>query len=136
MPTLEQARAWYAGADPVHDYDHILRVYRMAERLASGLPFGGTFIALFLFSALGPFLVDTASARPLSGQPDTPPSLEYPLGTDTAGRNILAAMIVGTPITLRIGLIAASIGLTIGVILGFSAGFFGGTHVGLGDNFQ
>jgi uncharacterized protein len=34
MPTLDQARAWYAGADPVHDYDHILRVYRMAERLA------------------------------------------------------------------------------------------------------
>jgi uncharacterized protein len=34
MPTLEQARAWYVGADPVHDYDHILRVYRMAERLA------------------------------------------------------------------------------------------------------
>ena len=34
MPTLTQARAWYASADPVHDYDHILRVYRMAERLA------------------------------------------------------------------------------------------------------
>jgi uncharacterized protein len=34
MPTLEQARTWYAGADPVHDYDHILRVYNMAERLA------------------------------------------------------------------------------------------------------
>jgi len=34
MPTLEQARAWYAGADPVHDFDHILRVYRMSERLA------------------------------------------------------------------------------------------------------
>ena len=34
MPTLDQARAWYASSDPVHDYDHILRVYRMAERLA------------------------------------------------------------------------------------------------------
>lgn len=34
MPTLEQAQVWYAGADPVHDYQHILRVYRMAERLA------------------------------------------------------------------------------------------------------
>ena len=34
MPTIEQARAWYAGADPVHGFDHILRVYRMAERLA------------------------------------------------------------------------------------------------------
>jgi uncharacterized protein len=34
MPTIEQARAWYAAADPVHDFDHVMRVYRMAERLA------------------------------------------------------------------------------------------------------
>jgi uncharacterized protein len=33
MPTIEQARGWYAGADPVHDFDHVMRVYRMAERL-------------------------------------------------------------------------------------------------------
>ncbi len=35
MPTIEQAREWYAGADPVHDFDHVMRVYRMAERLAA-----------------------------------------------------------------------------------------------------
>jgi len=34
MPTLEQAKKWYADNDPVHGYDHIVRVYRMAERLA------------------------------------------------------------------------------------------------------
>lgn len=34
MPTIEQARAWYANADPVHDFDHVMRVYRLAERLA------------------------------------------------------------------------------------------------------
>ncbi|MCJ7723378.1 MAG: HD domain-containing protein [Anaerolineales bacterium] len=34
MPTPEQARAWYVSADAVHDFDHVLRVYRMAERLA------------------------------------------------------------------------------------------------------
>jgi uncharacterized protein len=34
MPTIEQARTWYADADPVHDFDHVLRVYQMAERLA------------------------------------------------------------------------------------------------------
>lgn len=34
MPTIEQARAWYTDEDPVHDFGHILRVYRMAERLA------------------------------------------------------------------------------------------------------
>jgi peptide/nickel transport system permease protein len=96
---------------------------RRNPQLIAGI---GMLFALFLFWALGSILVDTNAARPLSAQPDLPPSLEYPLGTDTSGRNILAAMIVGTPITLRIGLIAASIGLTIGIILGFSAGFFGG----------
>ncbi len=34
MPTIEQARSWYTDEDPVHDFDHILRVYRMAEKLA------------------------------------------------------------------------------------------------------
>ena len=35
MPTIEQARTWYADSDPVHDFDHILRVYNMAERLGA-----------------------------------------------------------------------------------------------------
>jgi peptide/nickel transport system permease protein len=82
--------------------------------------------ALVVFWTVGSVLVDVKSARPLAAQPEMEPSLKYPLGTDTAGRNILAAMIVGTPITLKIGLIAAAIGIGIGIILGFSAGYFGG----------
>jgi uncharacterized protein len=34
MLTLETARAWYPASDPVHGFDHIQRVYQMAERLA------------------------------------------------------------------------------------------------------
>jgi uncharacterized protein len=34
MPTIDQARAWYPPYDPVHGFDHILRVLRMAEHLA------------------------------------------------------------------------------------------------------
>jgi len=34
MPTIEQARLLYQDADPVHDFEHVLRVYRIAERLA------------------------------------------------------------------------------------------------------
>jgi uncharacterized protein len=34
MPTLEDARTWYPGFDPVHGYDHVVRVYHMAEKLA------------------------------------------------------------------------------------------------------
>jgi uncharacterized protein len=33
MPTIEQARTYYAAADPVHDFGHILRVLALAERI-------------------------------------------------------------------------------------------------------
>jgi uncharacterized protein len=33
VPTIEEAKSWYPSDDPVHGYDHILRVYRLAEWL-------------------------------------------------------------------------------------------------------
>ena len=35
MINIETARSWYPASDPVHGFDHILRVFRMAERLAA-----------------------------------------------------------------------------------------------------
>jgi uncharacterized protein len=32
--TIEEARHWYNSDDPVHNFDHVLRVYRLAERLS------------------------------------------------------------------------------------------------------
>jgi uncharacterized protein len=34
MPTIDQARLWYPADDPVHGFDHVLRVYTLAEYLA------------------------------------------------------------------------------------------------------
>lgn len=34
MPTVEDARHWYPTSDSVHGLDHILRVFRLAEKLA------------------------------------------------------------------------------------------------------
>jgi|YNPNPStandDraft_1061719.scaffolds.fasta_scaffold11341_2 uncharacterized protein len=34
MPEIEQARRWYSQTDAVHNFEHVLRVYSMAERLA------------------------------------------------------------------------------------------------------
>lgn len=34
MPTVEQARAWYPSQDPVHGFDHVLRVMAVGEWLA------------------------------------------------------------------------------------------------------
>jgi uncharacterized protein len=33
MPTIEQARQYYLGADAVHDFNHVLRVLALAERI-------------------------------------------------------------------------------------------------------
>ncbi|MGA2112052.1 MAG: HD domain-containing protein [Anaerolineales bacterium] len=33
MPTLEQARKWYRSDDPIHGFDHVLRVLVLAEQI-------------------------------------------------------------------------------------------------------
>lgn len=103
--------------------NNLLYHMRRNSTLTSGL------IALVLIMILwliGYMAVDTTQAAPLSAPTDLPPSREYPLGTDSAGRNMLAVMVVGAPATLQIGLIAGALGMVIGTILGFTAGYFGG----------
>jgi peptide/nickel transport system permease protein len=91
--------------------------------LAAGL---ALLLIILLFGPLAALMVDTDGAKVGSALPDQKPSTEYPLGTDTVGREILAVIVVGTPLTLRIGLIAGTIGLGVGTLLGFLAGYFGG----------
>ena len=83
-------------------------------------------VALTLFVVIGHLTVDTTQYRPLSVRPLQPPSWELPFGSDKQGRNLYAVMVLGTPLTLRIGLLAGVIGLTIGTILAFIAGYYGG----------
>jgi len=52
--------------------------------------------------------------------------MDYPLGTDGGGRDMLALIIVGAPNSLFVGLLASMIGMSIGIFLGFTAGFVGG----------
>ena len=102
----------------------------------------GFVIIIFAFSLefVGPLVWDTDMARAAStplnlppvwvtgelgpgfGQPDA----AHPLGTESSGRDMLALLLVGTPRSLRVGFIAAGVGMLVGIVLGFSAGYLGG----------
>lgn len=51
---------------------------------------------------------------------------KYWLGTDKFGRDILSRLILGTRVSLAVGLIAVLISLTLGIILGALAGYYRG----------
>lgn len=70
--------------------------------------------------------LSTALSVPARLKPSWNPWGEFPLGTDEQGRDILAHLTVGTPLTLRIGLLAAAIGIGVGMILAFVAAYAGG----------
>jgi ABC-type dipeptide/oligopeptide/nickel transport system permease subunit len=66
---------------------------------------------VFPFSQLAP--------QPISHQ-------QFIVGTDKSGRDILSRLIVGTRVSLSVGLITVLISLSIGLILGSLAGYFRG----------
>lgn len=53
----------------------------------------------------------------------TPPSLDYWLGTDKLGRDILSRMLYGARISLRVGLIVVLTSGAVGAFVGLIAGF-------------
>jgi ABC-type dipeptide/oligopeptide/nickel transport system permease subunit len=55
-----------------------------------------------------------------------PKSLEYPLGTDTNGRDILARLMAGVKVSIIIALSVEIFDIGLGLFFGTLAGFFGG----------
>lgn len=84
-------------------------------------------LIVLLFAGVGRLVWDVSQAAPLSAErPNLHPSWDHPLGTDRQARDLLAVMIVGTPKTLYIGLLAGFIGVAIGTALALTAAYYGG----------
>jgi len=94
--------------------------YRLA------LPAAIVLVLLVLAAFVGPALwtVDPNAVDPT--QYRKPPNALHPLGTDSAGRDVLARLLVGGQVSLLVGLSAAVTATVVGVLLGALAGYLRG----------
>lgn len=89
---------------------------------------GLVFLALVAAAALAAPLIypdDPLAmvARPLLWPGQDP---DYPLGTDSLGRDVAAGLFHGARVSLLVGLVATAIGLAAGTLVGALTGYFGG----------
>ena len=87
---------------------------------------GGVVVALLVIALLAPWLVpyDPIDVDPSQGL--EAPSLKHLLGTDDLGRDVFSRVVLGSRISLSVGIISVCIGLVVGVSIGLAAGYLGG----------
>ncbi|HET7655930.1 MAG TPA: ABC transporter permease [Luteimonas sp.] len=88
--------------------------------------FGVIVLSLFLIAAVfGPWIAPY-DPNAMAFDMMLPPSWAHPLGTDDLGRDLLSRIIVGTQVSMFVGIVTVTIALVAGVTLGVLAGYFGG----------
>jgi oligopeptide transport system permease protein len=96
--------------------------------------FGLIVLAFMVFAVIvGPWLIFLATHFTADGIPANgdliksfPPSREHWMGTDEAGRDMLARVLQGGRISLMVGIISTIVSLIVGVSYGAIAGYLGG----------
>ncbi|POD97821.1 ABC transporter permease [Pectobacterium odoriferum] len=84
-------------------------------------------ITVFLMAAFAPLLYSgdplDMVAQPFLWPGENP---DFPLGTDSMGRDVAAGIVHGSQVSLQIGFSAVIVSLLIGTVVGALAGYFGG----------
>jgi peptide/nickel transport system permease protein len=84
------------------------------------------FIALVLITFIGTPLYGGDKDKIDFANTWAGPSIETPLGTDSAGRDMFARIMWGGRVSLSVGILAAAVAISLGTAIGAVAGFFGG----------
>jgi len=89
---------------------------------------GAAILGFFVFLALFASLLFSDDPQAMVSSPLVWPGddWQFPLGTDSLGRDVLARLAYGAQASLLVGIASATIGLAIGMVVGATAGFFGG----------
>ena len=88
--------------------------------------FGVVVLGIFLIAAIFGRLIAPYDPNAMAFEMLLPSSWAHPLGTDDLGRDLLSRIIVGTQVSMFVGVITVAIALVAGVTLGVLAGYFGG----------
>ncbi|UHA71636.1 ABC transporter permease [Paenibacillus sp. 481] len=83
------------------------------------------FIFFVLIALFGPLIVPYDPAEQV-GPPFAAPSAAFLLGTNDAGQDIFSELIMGTRVSLLIGILASLLGIGVGCVIGIISGYFGG----------
>ena len=106
--------------------ERIIPIKKYAGRNPSLIVGSVLLFGMLFLVGIGHLIWDTEMFRPLSAPTRLPPTGENPFGTDTQGRDLLAVAILGTPLTLRIGLIAGIVAISLGSVAAFISAYYRG----------
>lgn len=127
MDEMSWLSRWHA------EHESQIRSFKLILYTLSRSPLsvvGLSIVAVFLIVALiGPLIVTHPEDIRGAVHMDLklkPPSRSYPFGTDEMGRDIYSRVIMGTRLSLQIGLIIVFVAMGIGIPLGIIAGYVGG----------
>src|SRR5438128_2819280 len=115
-PNIHAPDTHVVAADLERARPHLVRRLRQNPSVIAG---GLLLLSIVVAAALAPLLYPEDPlgmvARPLlwPGQ-----DLTYPLGTDSLGRDVAAGLMHGARVSLLIGFVATTIGLTVGILIG------------------
>lgn len=87
-------------------------------------------VILVIVALIAPLLAPADPNYADIGNVLAPPSGDHPLGTDSAGRDILSRLIFGARVTLLSAALAAGVAILIGLPSGMIAGYYGGKFDG------
>ena len=87
---------------------------------------GSVVLTIFLLSAIFGNVISPYDPSDMAFDMMESPSWSHPLGTDDLGRDLLSRIIVGTQVSLFVGISTVVIALIAGLILGVLAGYLGG----------
>ncbi|MEO2177944.1 MAG: ABC transporter permease [bacterium] len=87
---------------------------------------GSVVLTIFLISAIFGNVISPYDPSDMAFDMMESPSWSHPLGTDDLGRDLLSRIIIGTQVSLFVGISTVVLALFAGLILGVLAGYLGG----------